>query len=112
MEGKIVRCVPVVLWIACWTSNSKVVVDTEVVCAVLTPISGFKVHHTRGDKDQWPNTNPGGVQTADSASRVSLTFSQPGFQTGLYALTPALPQAPDNEHYNAFYCSSSKSRLP
>ncbi|GFX02134.1 hypothetical protein TNCV_1750191 [Trichonephila clavipes] len=28
-----------------------------------TPISGFKVHRTKGDKDQWLKSNPGYVQT-------------------------------------------------
>ncbi|GFX46518.1 hypothetical protein TNCV_4549571 [Trichonephila clavipes] len=43
--------------------------DSDVTPAVPTPISSFKVHRTRGDKDQCPNSIPGYVQTdADSAS--------------------------------------------
>ncbi|GFX15740.1 uncharacterized protein TNCV_2132261 [Trichonephila clavipes] len=36
---------------------------------VLTPISGF--HHTKGDKNQWPNNNPGYVQTELILGHVS-----------------------------------------
>ncbi|GFY24612.1 transposable element Tcb2 transposase [Trichonephila clavipes] len=32
--------------------------DREAYSSIPKPIFGFKVHRTRGDKDQWPNRNP------------------------------------------------------
>ncbi|GFV32272.1 hypothetical protein TNCV_1675581 [Trichonephila clavipes] len=39
------------------------VVDREVTDVVPSPSSSFKVQRIRGDKDQWPNSNPCYIQT-------------------------------------------------
>ncbi|GFW01328.1 hypothetical protein TNCV_5029811 [Trichonephila clavipes] len=89
--------------------NLGVQVNREMNGAVPTSISGFKVARTRGDKDQWPNSNPGYLQkkmilryifllkaghipplkrldAPTQSPRDSQTFSQSGFQIDLYTI--------------------------
>ncbi|GFW06409.1 hypothetical protein TNCV_2187441 [Trichonephila clavipes] len=51
--------------------------DTEVTEVVSTPISGFKVHRTRGDKDQWPNSTPSYIQTEGILRHQRLVYPEP-----------------------------------
>ncbi|GFV86178.1 hypothetical protein TNCV_671751 [Trichonephila clavipes] len=50
-------------------------VDREVTGSIPTPISSFKVHHVRGDKDQWPGSNSNYVQTDMILLHVSLLWA-------------------------------------
>ncbi|GFV68984.1 hypothetical protein TNCV_3247581 [Trichonephila clavipes] len=43
-------------------NRAEIQTDREVTDPVPTPISGFKVHRMRGDKDQRLNNSPGCVQ--------------------------------------------------
>ncbi|GFV12868.1 hypothetical protein TNCV_2201671 [Trichonephila clavipes] len=50
--------------------------DTGVTGAVPTSIFGFKVHHARGDKDQWLQSNPGYIQTEMILPHNSILVSR------------------------------------